>query len=196
MTSQTRYSTVAMTLHWMLAFLLVGMVFFGWQADDARGALRAGDGSVTIEEVRFLFNWHKTVGLLVLVLSLVRLGWRLTHKAPPLPEGMKPIEKTIAKAAHWGFYALMIGLPLGGWLAASTSSGADAGLLFNNPSLPIPALTGPNEALHETAGFMHSKGAWALLILLGLHVLAGLKHHFVDRDDVLTRMIPFLKPKG
>lgn len=195
MTSQ-RYSTVAMIFHWVLAVLLVGMVFFGWQADDARQALRAGDSSVTISDVRFMFNWHKTVGLLVLVLSLARLGWRLSHKAPPLPDGMKPWEKTIATATHWAFYALMVGLPMGGWIAASTSSGADAGQLFNMASLPIPALMGPNEAVHEAVGFMHSKGAWALLILLGLHVLAGLKHHFVDRDNVLTRMIPFLKARG
>ncbi|MEE2525235.1 cytochrome b [Hyphobacterium sp. HN65] len=196
MSAQNRYSTVALTLHWILAILLVGMVFFGWQADDARAALLAGDESVTLEEVLFLFNWHKTVGLLVIVLSLGRLGWRLTHPAPPLPDGMKPWERVVAKATHWAFYALMIGLPLGGWLAASTASDADTGLLFNMASLPIPALTGENESLHEIVAFMHSKGAWALLILLGLHVLAGLKHHFVDRDDVLARMVPFLKVKG
>jgi cytochrome b561 len=196
MTESARYTSVAITLHWVIAVLIVGMVFFGWQADDARGALRAGDTSVTLEDVRFLFNWHKTVGLLVLALSLVRLGWRLTHKAPPLPDGMKSWERFAAIAAHWGFYALMIGLPLGGWITASSSSASSAGWLFNMESLPIPSLTGENEALHETTGFMHSKGAWVLLVLLGIHVLAGLKHHFADRDDVLTRMLPFLKTRG
>ena len=110
------YSPIAITLHWILAVLLISMVFFGWYMEGLRESMLAGE-NVPLSDVQFAYNAHKTTGLFVLALSLFRLGWRLTHPAPALPEGMKPYEAWIAKATHWGFYALMIGLPLGGWAA-------------------------------------------------------------------------------
>lgn len=194
MENNNRYTTVAISLHWLIAILIVGMIFFGWQADNLREALFAGDPSVDPQQVAMLFNWHKTIGLLILALSVVRLGWRLTHPAPPLPEGMASWEKFAATGTHWAFYALMIGMPLGGWVAASASGFPS--YLLNMEALPIPSLVGESEALHEAASWAHSKGAWAILVLLGLHIAAALKHHFINRDDVLSRMIVILRPKG
>lgn len=185
------YNPIAIALHWILAVLLISMVFFGWYTEGLRESMLAGE-NVPLSDVQFAYNAHKTTGLFVLALSLFRLGWRLTHPAPALPQGMKPHEAWIAKATHWGFYALMIGLPLGGWAAASATPFPT--LLFNNPELVLPKLPVPQtEAFAEFAGSAHGAGGWAILILSGLHVAAALKHQFIDRDNLIARMIPLLK---
>ncbi|MEA1941304.1 MAG: cytochrome b [Pseudomonadota bacterium] len=191
MTTDTpRYTAVAIALHWILAVLLIGMVFFGWYMEDLRHGF--SDGTVLLEDVQQAYNLHKTTGMLVLILSLLRLGWRLTHKTPGMPEGMKAWEKLAAHATHWAFYGLMIGMPIMGWISASASELPS--FLFNNPDLPLPRLPVPqSEGLHEVSGSIHGAGGWPILILFGLHVLAALKHQFVDRDGLIARMIPILK---
>jgi len=194
MTQSNRYTNVAITLHWLIAVMILFMIFAGWRTDDMRQAMLAGDTSVDPMTVAMLFNWHKTTGLIILALSLFRLIWRLTHKQPALPDGMNAFERFAATATHWAFYGLMIGMPLGGWVAASASSFPS--FFFNVQSLPIPQLVADNEAIYSVVAQVHSKGAWAILVLLALHIAAALKHHFIDRDDVLTRMVVFLKPKS
>lgn len=190
MNPTSRYSHIAITLHWVIAILLVGMVFYGWYMEGVRDALFAGDA--TLEDVRSVYNTHKTVGLVILVLSLGRLAWRLTHPVPAMPEGMKPWERMAAHATHWTFYAIMIGMPIGGWVAASSSE--EPSWLLNNPDLVLPRLPVPqSEGFHELAGSAHGAGGWVILILLGLHVAAALKHQFLDGDNLLARMLPFLK---
>ncbi len=185
------YTPVAISLHWVLAIMLLGMVFMGWYMEDLREELLSG-GAVTLQEVQFTYNAHKTVGLIILALSLFRLVWRLTHPGPGLPEGMKPWEKTVATGTHWAFYAIMIGMPLGGWMAASASPFPT--LLFNNPDLVLPKLPVPqSQELEEQLGSAHGAGGWAILVLTALHVGAALKHQFFDRDNLLGRMLPFLK---
>lgn len=189
-TGHPRYTAVAITLHWLMAALLVGMIFMGWQMEDMREMALAGE--MSFAEVQAYYNWHKTIGISLLVLALARLGWRLTHKVPPLPATMKPWEAIAARATHIAFYAVMIGMPLVGWLTASATNFPS--YIANNPALELPHLPVPNEA-YEPLGSIHSAGAWVILALLALHVGAALKHHFVNRDDVLTRMIPFLKTR-
>jgi cytochrome b561 len=191
MTDQPRYTLVAITLHWLLAVLLISMVFFGWYMEDLRESLLAG-GSVTLQEVQFAYNAHKTTGLFVLALSLVRLAWRLTHKTPGLPDHMPDWEKLAAKGTHWAFYAIMIGMPIGGLIAASATPFPS--LLFNNPDLVIPKLPVPQtEEFAELSGSAHSAGGWAILGLVTLHIAAALKHQFIDKNGLLARMLPFLK---
>jgi len=184
----TRYSLVAIVLHWLIALLLVSMVFYGWWMEDLRYA--AINGEVGFGFVQGAYNWHKTVGIAILILSLARLGWRLTHPAPALPSGMKPWEKQIAKAMHIAFYAVMIGAPLGGWVTASASGLPSK--LFNTdlllPDLPVPQ----TEGFAEITGSLHGAAGWVILVLLALHVGAALKHHFINRDGVLARMLPGL----
>lgn len=190
MTDTPRYTAVAIALHWILAVLLIGMVYFGWYMEDLRDALFAGTASV--EAVQQAYNLHKTTGILILLLSLIRLGWRLTHKTPGMPQGMKPWEKLAAHATHWAFYVLMIGMPILGWISASASELPS--FLFNNPDLPLPRLPVPqSESLHEVSASIHGAGGWPILILFGLHVAAALKHQFVDHDGLIARMIPVLK---
>ena len=184
-----RYTVVAITLHWLIAALIVSLIVYGWMLTSERDA-----GITSLEQFQSIksgFNWHKTGGILILVLSLARLGWRFTHPAPALPDGMKPFEKIGAKISHVGFYVLMIGLPLGGYIAASAYGPEQPILLFDAitlPKLPVPQ----TEAFQAFSGGMHSFGAWALVALLALHIAAALKHHFVNKDGVLGRMLPFL----
>ena len=98
MTDTPRYTSIAIILHWIIAALLIGMVFFGWYMEDLSHGFQAGE--VPLENVLQAYNWHKTIGLLILLLSLARLVWRLTHKTPGMPDGMKPWEKMAAHAVH------------------------------------------------------------------------------------------------
>ncbi|MGX6648304.1 cytochrome b [Maricaulaceae bacterium MS644] len=188
-TPSGRYTAVAIALHWIIAILLVGMVFYGWWMEDLRDALGAGE--ISIGFLSGAYNWHKTVGITILVLSLARLAWRLSHKPPALPSHMKSYEKILARFTHVGFYAVMIGVPLGGYVVAS-SFGDMFPILFLNevtlPKLPVPQ----TEGFREFAGSAHGAGGWVILVLLALHAGAALKHHLVDRDGVLLRMIPGL----
>jgi cytochrome b561 len=191
-TDSPTYNRVAVALHWAIAGLVVLMFFFGLYADEQKEALRAGEAS--LEQVVMIYNWHKTVGLLVLALAVTRLAWRLMHKAPPLPATMSGAEVLLTKAVHVAFYVLIIGIPLAGWLIISTSESPS--FFFNNQAMQIPEIWGNSEPLHETMEEVHEYGAWTIMILMVLHIAAALKHHFVDRDDVLTRMAPWVKRRG
>lgn len=185
----TRYTKVAIILHWLIAAMLVSLVFVGWWMEDLSAAARAGE--VSFDQVRAVYNWHKTAGILVLVLSLARLGWRFTHPVPALPATMKPWEALAARAAHIGFYVVMLGMPLIGWAMVSNSSLPTR--LFNLEGVNLPGLPVPDsEALQDILGSAHSAGGWVILVLLALHAGAALKHHFLDRDGVLNRMVPGL----
>lgn len=202
LTTTPRYTAVAITLHWVIAILLLAMIPFGWWMSDA--VL----DPATRSQAAKAFQLHKSVGLTVLGLSLVRLGWRLAHKAPPLPEAMPNWEKILARATHILFYVLMIAIPLSGWVYVSAGYSvtferfyAVATNWFGLFEVPhISPIAAQDEAARKAIGIaaetVHSKAAWGVIVLGGLHVAAALKHHFLDRDDVLTRMAPFLKVRG
>lgn len=189
MSETQRYTSVAIALHWILAVLLVGMVFYGWWMEDLREQALAGEASLSLTSSAF--NWHKTVGILIFVLSLARLAWRLTHRPPALPEALPFWQKAAARSIHVAFYAAMLGIPIGGYVVASAYSQVLPILFFDQialPKLPVPQTSD----FRELAGSVHGAGGWVILVLLALHVGAALKHHLIDRDGVLLRMIPFL----
>lgn len=173
---RNRYSTVSLILHWLIAALVVTQV-----------ALVAGHEA--IEGDRALLNLHKSVGLSILVLTLGRLGWRLANPAIPLPDAMRRWEKLLARATHVLFYAFLIAMPLVGW-AASSAAGQDIKWfgLFQWPLLPI----GGGREVAGRLMDLHELAAKALYVLILLHVAGALKHHFVNRDNVLHRMIPWI----
>jgi cytochrome b561 len=178
------YNAVAKGLHWLIAAAIVGMLALGWIMTD----LPKGD------PLQFpLFQWHKSIGITILLLSLVRLGWRLVHPAPPLPKGMPHWESLAARATHILFYVAMIGMPFAGWVMVSTSSLNLPTMLYGLvewPNLPIlPTLENKKQIGHLFSD-LHSLGAYALAALLVLHIGAAWKHHLIDRDDVLLRMAP------
>ena len=194
-----RYTAVAIVLHWAIAFSILFLFPLGlWMHERAEG----GDLSA---EVFRAYQLHKSIGLTVLALSLVRLGWRLTNPPPPLPEHMPGWERFIAKATHWAFYALMFAIPFSGWLYVSAGWS-----IHDDAPLPVathffglfqvPALFGLNQAdvdLREgvAGGAMnaHAVLAYAAVGLAALHVLAALKHHLFDKDDVLAHMVPGMR---
>ena len=138
-------------------------------------------------------GYHKAWGMLILALTLARLAWRLGHKPPPLANTLKPWEKALARTTHTIFYVLLIGLPLGGWIASSLmGKPIDFFGLFTIPSLP----TGNNDGLGKAIFGAHATGANFLLLLVALHVAGALKHTFFDRDGNLWRMLPFGTPKA
>ena len=175
---RNRYSTVSLILHWLIAALVVTQIGLIW-------AHEATDGPISREFV----NLHKSVGLSILVLTLARLGWRIANPAIPLPLEMPRWQKLLARTNHVLFYVLLLAMPLVGW-AASSAAGRDIVWfgLFNWPLLPIGGgreMAGNLMDVHETA-------AKLLVFLVVLHVIGALKHQFVDRDNVLHRMIPLI----
>lgn len=185
-----RYTGVAISLHWLIAALIAGQILGGWtMTDEATPRAQAFQ----------MFQLHKSFGFTILALSLVRLGWRFANPPPGLPPGMKGWEIAAARLTHVGFYVLMIGIPFSGWVLMSTAPYSVTTMwfgLFEVPKLPVlPDLEG-KRAINEAAESAHSALVWATIVLLGLHVGAALKHHFVNKDGVLVRMLPFLKARS
>ena len=176
---RNRYSTISLLFHWGIAIAVLTQVLLIAAAD-------ANDGQSAARE---FVGTHKALGLTILVLTLARIGWRFANRAIPLPPGIPGWQRILARTTHVGFYVLLLGLPLGGW-AASSAAGRDIAFfgLFNWPLLPLPLD-------RDLAGqFMdaHRAAVKLLYALLALHVLGALKHHFLDRDNVLHRMIPLI----
>jgi len=184
--SLLRYGNVAMTLHWLIAALVLVNLILGPIMTDLPRA----------DPNRFmLYQLHKSVGLTVLTLSFVRLGWRLINPIPPLPRGMSPLLRFGARASHFALYFLITAIPLAGWSMVSSSSLGLPTLYFGLFSWPniwflaeLPASTKSSnlELFKDT----HALLAYVALGLASLHVLAALYHQFIRRDDVLRRMVP------
>lgn len=186
MAAQTsRYDAVAMVLHWVTALLLVFMLVFGEELMEAgEEAEELGEGLAGT----FAPSLHVSIGAAILILTLLRIVWRLTHRAPPYPVTMKPYERMASGAVHGLFYLLLVGIPLTGWLAfggfvAEEPAMAAVRLFGLWPVPAAPASFGEVKELHEI-------GSNAIMVLAALHVLAALKHQFVDGDGVFRRMLP------
>lgn len=191
--SSHRYTTVAIVLHWTIALLIIGQMVGGKLMVDF-----LADGSSLKFEI---YQWHKTFGISILLLSLLRLVWRLLHRPPPLPDGMKGWERAGAQFSHIGFYVLMIGVPLVGWALVSASPFASSVQTYLFGVIPWPHLPffegfEDREAVTAFLAEIHEYMAFGIAILLVLHIGAALKHHIVNRDDVLTRMIPWLNKRS
>lgn len=188
-TQRGRYSTVAILLHWLIAAAIVLQVILGW---------RMG-GQLTPERYA-VFQLHKSVGITILMLSLVRLGWRLANPPPPLPATMARWEKVLAKVTHVGFYVVLIVMPLTGWLTVSTSRIAVPTLLYGTipwPHMPLVSDLAPaaKHLWNRIGANTHETLAWMVYGLLALHVAGALKHQLFSRDEpVLARMAPGAVP--
>lgn len=183
-----RYAAIAIVLHWTIAAAIAVQILLASRMED-----RGPQGFA-------LMQLHKSVGITILLLSLVRLAWRLLHPPPPMPQTMARWEKALAAATHAGFYVVMIGMPLTGWLMVSSSRIEVPTLLYGLVPWPdLPGLDGlsrdAREAWHELGEAGH--GALILLFfgLLALHVAGALKHQLFSRDEpVLARMAPGARP--
>ena len=186
-TAVKRYTGVAMALHWLIAAAVLAMFATGlWMVD-------AIDVKETRAEAFAVYQWHKSLGLTILLAMGLRLLWRVAHRPPPMPSTMTTFERVAAHTAHMGFYVLLVAVPLLGWAMVSASVFGLPTIwfgLFEWPHLPVLSSLEDKKTVEEALKTAHSWGAYALIGLVVLHVAAVLKHAFVDRDDVVKRMLP------
>jgi cytochrome b561 len=169
----TAYTPLAVLLHWTLAVLIAGMTALGWymlSIEDDPGSA-------------WYFNLHKSIGLIVAGLVLLRLVWRLGHRPAPLPSSLPSWQVTASTAIHRLLYAAMIAMPVLGLIGSLLSK---KGLVFFG--LLLPRVFAANHDLAEIFFDAHSVAAWVLVGLVAVHALAGLKHLVIDKDGVFQRM--------
>ena len=175
---------MAIVLHWLIALAIVAQVSIAWRMDG-----KTPEGFA-------LTQLHKSIGVTILVLSIIRLGWRLTNPPPPEPPGLTLWERVLSQTVHWGFYVIMIGMPLTGWLMVSTSKTLIPTLLFWTVTWPsIPGTENLTPAAKELAHTIGKAGhgylALGFYTLFVLHVAGALKHQLFERDTpILSRMAP------
>jgi cytochrome b561 len=179
--SRGGYTAVAQALHWIIAALIVTQFTLAWKAED----LPLGMHKLA------LLARHKSFGMTVLMLVVLRLAWRLFNPPPPLPDGMSKIEIFLARATHRVFYALLFLMPLTGWLMSSAKNYSVSWFSV----FTWPNLIAPDERWFDVLKTTHFVLSYMLFAVAILHILAALKHHFWNKDDVLTRMLPFTKPE-
>ena len=173
-----RYTNTAITLHWTIAvfvILVLGTGMYGSELEDRTGET--------------LINLHKLLGLSILALTVVRIGWRLGHRPPPLPSTISKPLRHAAHTVHALFYVLLLALPLTGWLMTSAFPSRhpiELGRAITIPFLPVS----PDLALATTAFRLHETGAWLMISLLALHLGGVLKHRFTNTPWLLSRMLP------
>jgi cytochrome b561 len=172
----TSYTRTAIALHWLITGLIACGFAMGWVMTE-----------LAISPLRVkMFNWHKWVGITVLALTAVRMAWRLLHR-PPAPLPMPAWQQQAAKVLHRLLYVLMFAVPLAGW-AYSNASGYPIVYLR---LVRLPDLVARDRVLADRLVELHEALGWLLLGAILLHLLAALKHHFVDRDATLRRMLDF-----
>lgn len=179
-----RYDDVAVAIHWLTASFLFAQLYTGFVFSGMeRGAARSD-----------LFAWHKTIGATILLLSLIRLGWRLANPPPPYPDDMPRWERLAGTWNHRLFYVMLLALPLTG--LAAVSAGQPAGTTDLVGGIPLPMIPGVPGNADESLGGVHEALVFGTIALLVLHVGAALKHRFVDRARYAGRMPPFRSPDG
>jgi cytochrome b561 len=175
------YSRPAIVLHWAVALIIFGAFPVG---------LYMVDLPLSPWKLR-IYSYHKWAGVTVFLLVIARLLWRGTHTPPPLPGTLSAWERSLAGATHILLYLFMIAIPLTGWLF---SSAAGVQTVYFGV-IPLPNLVGKDKMLADLFRFVHMFLNYSLAGLVALHIIAAAKHHFVDRDGVLSRMLPWLKPR-
>jgi cytochrome b561 len=170
----TRYTNVAIVLHWFLAAAIVAGFLIGLQESDA---------PVSPARVRWI-NYHKWIGITILGLSVLRLLWRFSHRPPLPPESMRLWQRKASSWLHRALYLCFFIVPIAGW----AYSCADGFHVVYLGLIPLPDLAPKNKALADVLIEVHATLAWTLATLVGLHVAAALKHHYLDKDGLLLRM--------
>ena len=171
--TKTQYGIPSISLHWLMAILIITQLSLG---------LYMVGLPVSIQKLKF-YAWHKQIGILILMIVIIRLSWRLLNITPTL--SLLPWwEKFAARSVHWALYIFMFFLPITGWLLSSAAGIPPSffGLFV------LPNLIAPNEELRYLLTETHEILAYSLIAILCLHIAAALKHHFIDKDNILRRM--------
>lgn len=172
-----RYTAVAVTLHWLIATLVIMQLVLGWtmiEIPKEPVGVRA-----------YWFNLHKSIGITIALLVLVRIGWRLRHPAPPLPSNVPLWQRRAARTSHALLYACLIGMPLAGFLGSTFS-----GYPIKYFGITLPQWGYKSDDLKSFFSAVHLGFAWVFMTLIALHASAAVKHLLVDRDRVFWRMWP------
>ena len=175
---RVRYNAVAMGLHWIIALLMIPMLFFGEELMEVEG----GTGGTLLPTI------HVSAGIAILVLTVLRLIWRVVNPPPPAPLTMAGWERTAAAATHVLFYVLMIALPLSGWLLVPDFLRDEPGMAGLSFFGVLPIQEGNEEG--DAVPQLRNAGPCPFVTLVILHVAAALKHPLINRDDVMRRMLP------
>jgi len=181
----TRYGVISQALHWVIVALIITQYVLAKLAESA-GHDKAAHPAAALQQLALLAR-HKSVGLTIFVLALLRLLWRWYSRPPPFPATMPRWQAIFAKLTHYAFYVLLLLLPMSGLVmsAASNYPVSYFGLFT------IPNVVAPDETLKEIMKERHEMLFDILVIVAVMHVAAAFKHHFVDRDDVMRRMLPW-----
>ena len=175
--TRERWGAVSQSFHWLIVLLILALAVVGLTMDELPRT----------PKYFWVYTAHKSMGITVLALMLLRLGWRLYAGAPAPVPGTPRWQAALASGTHWALYALALAMPLSGWLYDS-ASGLRPFRFFG--LFDMPKLTGPDEPLADTARGAHELLFWVLVALVALHAGAALYHHLFRRDDTLVRMLP------
>lgn len=180
--TRDRWGLVSKCFHWLTAILIIFMIILGVVMTELVSP------GTNLQFV--LYQTHKSVGFTVLALTLLRLGWRLANPVPVMPASMPLAERFIAFAAHVAMYIFLIAIPLSGWFLTSASAYAEFIPTKLYGLIEIPHLISPNEVTFRKLLGLHQILVITLGGMLVLHVVAAMKHHFLNRDEVFRRMLP------
>ncbi len=186
-TVTARYSAVAIVLHWLIAACILALLAMGLVMTHVKLA------PATLFP---LYQLHKSVGVTVLLLVLLRVIWRLTHRPPPLPAAMPGVERAASSTVHLLLYALMLVMPLTGWAVVSASPMNIPTVLYGIvpwPHLPVLSTLTHKKPVEAVLQTLHAWGAWIVIGIVAVHIAAALRHHFITRDAIMLRMLPRLR---
>lgn len=175
MNTENKYTRVAVLLHWAIGLLILAQIALGFWMEGlpkTPPGLRAG-----------WFNLHKSIGIVVGLLVLVRIYWRVTHRPPELPSSLAVWQKKLSHAAHHLLYVLMVLIPVSGFMGSAYSK-----YPIKFFGLELPKFFEYDHDLKEFYGEIHETTVWVLIAVLALHILAALKHRLIDKDTILQRM--------
>jgi cytochrome b561 len=171
------WGTISKTLHWLIVLLIINQWIIAQRAD----ALPLGPAKIDA------LAWHKSFGITILALALIRLVWRWLNPVPTLEQVTKPWERMLAHVSHVLLYALIFAMPLTGWMMSSARNFPVSWFHV----VQLPDLVRPDKATYDFMHEAHEMLFAALVCVALLHILGALKHHFIDRNEVLKRMLPF-----
>ena len=175
------WSSALKLFHWTSVILMLVLFVLGWMAVVYPLSPAKLD----------LFKWHKSLGLLLMAWVIVWLAWRVMHRVPGLPGEMSPGEKRVTRLAHGLLFAAMIAMSISGWVINSSANFPLEWFgLFR-----VPQIAAPDKEIQDAASLVHLALFWTVIAVLIVHVAAALQHHFVRRDNILLRMLPFTKAR-
>lgn len=184
------YGSVARTFHWLIALLILTVLPVGWVASELSERItdpQIATGEATLAWAKLLFSLHKTLGVTIFFTALARILWALSQTRPGLLNGDRRAEAWLAETVHWLLYGSLVLVPLSGWVHhAATSGFAPIWWPFGQTLPFVPT----SEAWADISGALHYLLQWVLVGALALHVAGALKHHLIDRDATLRRMLP------